>query len=280
LFAADFPSSLAAARNMQNVLPTISIVTLSYNQHRFLRDCLDSVLAEKADGVQYIVVDPGSTDGSRDLLRAREAEIDRLLFEPDAGPADGLNNGFAVARGEIFGYINSDDCLAPGAIEFVRRFFASRPNVDVLCGSIRIIDENGRASLRGRLSDPFNVRRYAARLCNIVQQGTFFRRSIFERVGGFNVANRVAWDGELLADMALANARFHRVRKVLGEFRVYRGTVSNSDGYRRKLERYYDGIERKLIDQGVRPYSRSARTVGRVLKKINVLRYAEQMIVR
>ncbi len=265
---------------MRSVLPAISIVTLSYNQHRFLQACIDSVLSQKTDGVQYIVVDPGSTDGSRDLLRAREAEIDRLLFEPDAGPADGLNKGFALASGEIFGYINSDDRLAPGALDYVRSFFARHPEADVLCGSIRIIDENGRASLRGRLSDPFNVRRYAARLCNIVQQGTFFRRSVFEKVGGFNVANRVAWDGELLADMALANARFHRVRKVLGEFRVYRGTVSNSDGYLLKLERYYDGIERKLLERGVRPYSRSARTLGRVLKKINLLRYAQQMIVR
>lgn len=265
---------------MQNTLPTISIVTLSYNQHRFLQDCLDSVLSQKTAGVQYIVVDPGSTDGSRDLLRLHDMSIDRLLFEPDAGPADGLNKGFAVARGEIFGYINSDDRLAPGAIEFVRRFFAGRPDVDVLCGSIRIIDEDGRASLRGRLSDPFDVRRYAARLCNIVQQGTFFRRSVFAKVGGFNVANRVAWDGELLADMALANARFHRVRKVLGEFRVYRGTVSNSDGYLQKLERYYDGIEQKLLDRGVRPYSLPARKFGRILKKINVLRYAEQMVVR
>lgn len=265
---------------MQNALPTISIVTLSYNQHRFLQACLDSVLAQKTDGVQYIVVDPGSTDGSRDILRAHHAVIDRLLFEPDAGPADGLNKGFAVARGDIFGYINSDDRMAPGAIEFVRRFFALRPDVDVLCGSIRIIDEDGRASLRSRLSDPFDVRRYAARLCNIVQQGTFFRRSIFQKVVGFNVANRVAWDGEILADMALANARFHRVRKVLGEFRVYRGTVSNTDGYLQKLERHYDGIELKLLDHGVRPYSLRARALGRVLKKINVLRYAEQMIVR
>lgn len=265
---------------MHDALPTISIVTLSYNQHRYLQACLDSVLSQKTEGVQYIVVDPGSTDGSRELLRAPHTSIDRLLLEPDAGPADGLNKGFAVATGDIFGYINSDDRLAPGALDYVRRFFAGHPDTDVLCGSIRIIDEQGRASLRGRLSDPFDVRRYAAGLCNIVQQGTFFRRSVFDRVGGFNVSNRVAWDGELLADMALANARFRRVRKVLGEFRVYRGTVSNSKGYLQKLQRYYEGIERKLLDHGVSPYSRSARTLGRVLKKINVLRYAEQMIVR
>jgi glycosyltransferase involved in cell wall biosynthesis len=265
---------------MSDGLPTISIVTLSYNQGRFLADCVDSVLSQRTDGVEYIVVDPGSKDESRQILQDNAARIDRLILEPDQGPADGLNKGFARASGEIYGYINADDRLAPGALQYVREYFARRPEIEVLCGAISIINENGKASMRGRTSDTFNVRRYAARLCNIAQQATFFRRSAFERVGGFNIANRVAWDGELLADMALANARFVRVRKVLGDFRVYRGTISNSDGYLAKLEHYYDGIERKLLEHGVRPYSRSARALGRVLKKVNVFRYAEQVIVR
>jgi glycosyltransferase involved in cell wall biosynthesis len=265
---------------MTSLLPTISIVTLSYNQGRFLDDCIESVLMQKSAGVDYIVVDPGSSDNSREILERHAPRIDRIILDPDEGPADGLNKGFACAAGEIYGYINADDRLAPGAIEFVRAFFARRPEVDVLCGAIRIIDEHGQASLRGRTSDNFDVRRYAARLCNIAQQATFFRRSAFAKVGGFNFANRVAWDGELLADMALVNARFVRIRKVLGDFRVYRGTISNSDGYLPKLEHYYDGIERKLVEHGLRPYSPSARKLGRMLKKMNILRYAEQVILR
>ena len=236
---------------MPNCLPTISIVTLSYNQGRFLADCIDSVSSQKVDGVEYIVVDPGSSDGSRDILQTRAAEMDCQILEPDDGPADGLNKGFAQAGGEIFGYINADDRLAPGAVQFVREYFAKRPSMDVLCGAIRIIDENGRASTRARTSDRFNVRRYAARLCNIAQQATFFRRRAFDLAGGFNVANRVAWDGELLADMALIDAKFARERKVLGDFRVYQGTISNSGGYLEKLDHYYLGIEQKLRDRGI-----------------------------
>lgn len=262
-------------------LPSISIVTISYNQARHLGECLDSVLSQKTRGIEYIVVDPGSSDGSRDILRDRVMRIDDLVLDPDKGPADGLNKGFARATGEIFGFINADDRLAPGAIDYVRRYFACHPEVDVLCGAIRIIDENGRASPRGRVADPFDVRRYAARLCIVAQQATFFRRSAFEAAGGFNVANRVAWDGELLADMALRNARFSRVRKILGDFRVYRGTISGSGGdYHDKLDRYYDGIERKLLDHGIRPYSRPARKLGQFIKKANIFRYAEQLIVR
>jgi glycosyltransferase involved in cell wall biosynthesis len=215
------------------------------------------------------------------MLQARAGDIDHLVLEPDSGPADGLNNGFSRATGDILGYINADDRLAPGALDYVRRYFASHPEIDVLCGAIRIVDETGRASLRSRIADRFDVRRYAARLCVIAQQATFFRRSVFDLVGGFNAANRVAWDGELLADMALIDARFARVRKILGDFRVYRGTISGSgSSYMEKLDRYYQGIEQRLIEHGIRPYSQSRRTFGRLIYKANLLRYAEGMLVR
>jgi len=261
-------------------LPTLSIVSLSFNQARFLADCVDSVAAQKAEGVEYIVVDPGSSDGSREILQGRIQDIDSLILEPDNGPADGLNRGFSRATGELFGYINADDRLAPGAIRFVRGYFASHPSVDVLCGSLRIIDEHGRSSIRARTSDRFDVRRYAARLCNIAQQATFFRRRAFDLVGGFNPGNRVAWDGELLADLALAHARFANVRKVLGEFRVYRGTISSSEGYLAKLDTYYLGVEKKLRDRGIEPYTPTARTLGKLAYKLNLWRYAECLLVR
>src|SRR5262249_48909180 len=150
----------------------------------------------------------------------RARNVDELVFERDRGPADGLNKGFARAGGEILGYINADDRLAPGALEHVRAFFAAHPQVDVLCGAIRLIDQRGGAFLRKRTADPFDIRRYIAGVCMVGQQATFFRRSAFERTTGFNIANRVSWDGELLVDLALAGARFATTPRVLGEWRL------------------------------------------------------------
>jgi glycosyltransferase involved in cell wall biosynthesis len=262
-----------------NMLPRLSIVTISYNQARFLGDCLRSVIAQKTDGVEYIVVDPGSNDGSRELLEQSRCGIDHLILEPDTGPADGLKKGFAAAIGDIFGYINADDRFAPGAFDFVRRYFAAHADIDVLCGSIRIFDQNNRISLRARTSDRFDTRRYAAGVCVIAQQATFFRRSAYERVGGFNVANRVAWDGELLFDLHLHGARFATVRRILGDFRVYRGTISNSGGYLEKLEAYFERIERKLRNHGVAPISPFLRRVARLAYKMNLLRHVNYLLV-
>lgn len=259
-------------------LPALSIVTVSFNQARFLRESLDSVISQKCEGIDYVVVDPGSTDDSRNLISERAPHIDRMVFEPDAGPADGLNKGFHHARGEIFGYINADDRLAEGALDYVRRYFAAHPDVDVICGTIRIIDQNGTASWRARTADTFDVRRYAAHMCTVGQQATFFRRRAFERAGGFNVHNRVAWDGELMVDMALSGARFATVRRRLGDFRVYRGTISNSSGYMERLIAYYRALDQKLSERGIKPYSPVIARLFQLAYRANPIRHMNYLI--
>ena len=92
----------------------ISIVTLSYNQRTFLREAIDSVLQQDHPDLEYIVVDPGSTDGSREFIRSYGEQVAQVVFEPDQGAADGLNKGFSRATGEVFGFLNADDYLLPG----------------------------------------------------------------------------------------------------------------------------------------------------------------------
>ncbi len=75
----------------------VSVVTISYNQAEFLEQCIRSVIEQDYDDIEYIVVDPGSTDGSRDIIEKYHDYIDHIIFEPDCGPADGLNKGFAHA---------------------------------------------------------------------------------------------------------------------------------------------------------------------------------------
>jgi glycosyltransferase involved in cell wall biosynthesis len=263
-------------------LPTLSIVTISFNQAKFLRGCLDSVCRQKLPGIDYVVVDPGSTDGSREILDeyAKAGLVDTLLLAPDDGPADGLNKGFAAARGDLFAYINSDDLFAKGAFNYVQQYFAAHPDVDVLCGAIRMIDEHGHAALRGRTADLFELRRYATGVCTIGQQATFFRRSIFEKAGRFNVANRIAWDGELLVDMALAGGRFKTTRKVLGDFRIYGESITGSATYLERLEAYNSALWNKLARHGVTPYPRLAEQLIRLAYKVNPLRHAGYLLAR
>ena len=258
----------------------ISVVTLSYNQGPFLKECIDSVLSQGRELVEYIVVDPGSSDQSHRIIAGYGSEIDHVLLESDEGPADGLNKGFALARGDIFAYVNADDRLCKGAAEFALRYFAAHPDVDVLCGAIRLIDKSGRVSLRCRTADRFDIRKYAVGICTVGQQATFFRRRAFERAGGFNVENRVAWDGELLVDMALSGARFETVYKVLGDFRVYGGTITGSGDYRRRYAEYQSRLNRKLRERQIDPYPPFMAAGLRLAYKCNPARHLGYLLAR
>ena len=99
-----------------------SIVTISYNQAQFLEQAIRSVIEQDYPDVEYIVVDPGSTDGSREIIERYRDRIDRIIFEPDKGPADGLNKGFAQATGDVFGFSKDISCcLSKSLIQPISR---------------------------------------------------------------------------------------------------------------------------------------------------------------
>jgi len=233
----------------------ISIVTISFNQARYLPDAILSVNCANPGRLQYVIVDPGSTDGSRQIIEAHRSRFSRVVLEPDLGPADGLNKGFSLCDGDVFGYVNSDDRFCPGALDFVLEYFDANAHIDVLCGAVRMIDKNGRADNRNRTPDKMDLQRFAYRACFIWQQATFFRREAFERVGGFNSRNTVHWDSELVVDMVLNGARIGYVRKLLGDHRRHESTITGSKKFLEVDAKEHPRIQRKIFDAGYAPLS-------------------------
>src|SRR5262245_12404263 len=97
----------------------ISLVTSSYNQGRFIRRTIESVLSQDYPNFEHIVVDGMSTDDTADVLNSFPHL--RVIREPDGGQADAINKGFRAATGKIFAFLNSDDTLEPGALSSVAR---------------------------------------------------------------------------------------------------------------------------------------------------------------
>lgn len=258
----------------------ISIVTISFNQSKYLRECIRSVLDQQYAEIEYIIVDPGSTDGSREIIEGFGEKITKVIFEPDDGPADGLEKGFKKANGKIFGYLNADDRLAPGALSFVNSYFLDNLDIDVLCGAIRIIDDNGDASRRKRTADLFNLRDYATGICTVGQQGTFFRAEAYRRAGGFNVDNRILWDGELLVDLALSGGRFGVVDKVLGDFRIYEESITGSQRHKERYDSEMARVRKKIADAGFSLRSPINALLARLAYKINIFRHLKYLTVQ
>ncbi len=206
----------------------VGIVTISWNQAKYLQEAIDSVALANPRKLVYVIVDPGSTDGSREIIERNRRRFANAILERDRGPADGLNKGFAACDADIYGYLNSDDRFAPGALDYVAGYFSSNRDIELLLGAIRIIDRRGWPSLRGRAPDRMDARKFAAGACFAWQQATFFRRELFERVGGFNAENRGTWDGELALKMTLAGARIGYTNTILGDFRIYGESITGS----------------------------------------------------
>jgi len=263
----------------------LSIVTISYNQGRYLRECLDSVVSQIEPGDEYIVCDPGSVDGSREILGnyLRRNEISCLQLEPDGGPPDGLNRGFMRAHGDIYAYLNSDDFYLPGSLMRVRRYFSDHPGVDVLVSPVRIARDNGRLAARPRAPDPISAERIAGGCCFYVQQGTFIRATAFKRTAGFNVGNLTCWDYELIADLAASGATIRRYLRPLAAFRIHSDSITgrsdNGQRYAADLARIRGRLSAALgpkpaqsvwirISQRVRRLGLSRRLIESVLSII------------
>ena len=214
----------------------VSIVTISYNQAQFLEQAILSVINQDYSNIEYIVVDPGSTDGSREIIEMYRSRISKLVLEKDAGAADGLNKGFSYGTGDVFGFLNSDDELLPNALSKIATFFNANPSVDVVSGCGYFTNSEG-TRLRRIVSSKVTPWLYVHGGVSLFQQGTFFRASIFREVGGLNIENKTCWDGELFLDMALAGARFATIGDDLALFRLHAGGITGSGRLEEKFRK-------------------------------------------
>jgi glycosyltransferase involved in cell wall biosynthesis len=224
-------------------MPRISIVTISYNQLDYLPRCISSISKQGFSDYEHIIVDPGSTDGSRDWLQ-REASANsrlRLVFKKDNGPADGLNNGLAACTGDIFLYLNSDDELAPGALAKVDALHQLHPDVDIIVGNGWTIDASDKPIKHIR-SDVFTPVRYALSIGNVLQQSTSYKSRLFDRGLRFNPSNKSMWDTELLFDAFSMGARFKNVDEDLSFFRLHSESITVSGRHNAEIRKHRDRL--------------------------------------
>lgn len=230
-----------------------SIVTISFNQARYLEQAIRSVVEQDHPNIEYIVVDPGSTDSSREIIERYRDRISKVIFDPDNGPSDGLNKGFAVATGDIYGFLNSDDVLLPNAIQKAAEFFRQHPNFDVVSGDVLILDAEGKI-VRISHSDPFSLRATAYGCCMLMQASTFFKKEAYQLSGGFNVDNRSNWDGELFVDMALKGAKFGHINDIWGGYRVHAESITGSKELDASIQIYGERIFTKIMGRDRRSF--------------------------
>lgn len=253
----------------------ISVVTISFNQAEYLEACLTSVAAQEGPW-EHIIVDPGSTDGSREIIERYRKQFTHTILEPDGGPADGLNRGFEKATGELFYYLNSDDVVLEGAFSKVRAIFKAKPRLDVLSGNGAVIDEHGRF-LRYVYSDPVSRHRLAYAGGIRIQPATFIKAESFRKIGGFNPENRSNWDGELIVDLFLAGATFDEIHAVLGGYRLHSESITGTAKLDERIRGWAQRKHEKLMGYPAPEY---ARYIAMGYAALRALRHPDTIMAR
>ncbi len=216
-------------------MPTISIVTPSYNQAAYLEATIRSVLEQGAP-VEYLVVDGGSTDGSVDIIQKYASQLAWWVSEKDSGQADAINKGLRRATGDIVAWLNSDDIYLPGAIQSALDTFAAHPRAGIVFGNVASIDEHGR-TFNLQTFRPVSLPDLMA--FNIISQpAVFMRRSVLEQAGYLDLSYHLLLDHHLWIRIArlaplvyipktLAAARYHPQAK-----NIARASQFGAEAYR------------------------------------------------
>lgn len=233
----------------------ISVISPSFNQAQFLPDNLASVASQTWGDVEHVIVDPGSTDGSTEIARAARNVV--LIAEPDRGQSDGITKGFARSTGDVLVWLNSDDFYpSPDVLETVAKCFQDNPDVDVVYGDVNFVDEQGGFLRKGfvnknagKLLESFHYQ------VGIVQPGVFWRRSVFENLGGPSDEFEYCMDYELWVRMASAGLKWHFLPKVLAHHRWWDGMKTSSrrdlslQEHFRVCDRYFGYVHWKWLDR-------------------------------
>ncbi|NUQ81085.1 MAG: glycosyltransferase [Bacteroidetes bacterium] len=160
----------------------VSIVTPSYNQAEFLERTIRSVVDQDYPDKEYIIIDGGSSDQSVSIIRKYEDRITSWVSEKDEGQSHAINKGFSKTTGDIICWLNSDDVFVPGVLSRVVEMFQKNPSVDCIYGATYTIDQHDQIRFaRHELPFDFNIMLFTMNY--IPQSSTFWRRSVYEKVG-------------------------------------------------------------------------------------------------
>jgi glycosyltransferase involved in cell wall biosynthesis len=252
---------------------SISIVTPSFKSGSFIEDTIKSVLDQDYPQLKYVVQDGGSDDETVPIIKKYEKFLHGWESKVDKGQAHAINLGFAKVNTDIMAWLNADDLLLPGSLNYINKYFLDNPDVDVVYGHRVLIDPDNNET--GRWVLPPHCHHTITWHDFIPQETLFWRRSIWEKAGG-GLADEMqfALDWEFILRLRAVGANFVRLPRFTGAFRVHPDMKSiqdvNTVGVREMnmlREKYRDpDIDDDRLEHHIRSYLRYHIFLDRLYK--------------
>jgi len=214
-------------------LPKISIVTPSYNQGEFLEKTICSILDQNYPNLEYVIIDGGSTDGSKKIIKKYEKYLAHWESVADRGQSHAINKGFARTNGQVMAWLNSDDILRPGALQLVGSIFAQLKEVSWLTSLPSTINDQGYQLYLAQ--PPFYIQSFIKRgwytrkfMGFVMQEGAFWRRSLWNKAGGGLAEVPYSMDLKLWQSFA-KHERLYCVEACLASYRLNPNRKNNDN---------------------------------------------------
>jgi len=218
--------------------PLISIITPSFNQAQWLEDCIKSVINQTYKNFEYIIIDGGSTDGSKEIIEKFADKLKYWQSKPDSGQANALNIGYKYCTGKIIAYLNADDILEKDAMETVIRAYEVNPEYAIYYGRCKTIDLDGNLIKEGQGEQVrFDYLLKTGMLPHIYQPACFFNKLFLNRNFFVNEQYNLAFDYELILSLAQQKSTLF-LNRDFASYRVHNLSKSHklaAEAYKEKL---------------------------------------------
>lgn len=209
--------------------PLITIVTVVFNGEEFLEETILSVIDQSYDNVEYIIIDGGSTDGTVDIIKKYDSQIDYWVSEPDNGIYYAMNKGISLATGDYIGIINADDWYEHNAVEIIVRTISNNVSLEVLFGDRNIIESNGLKKL-----GVANLKKIKQSM-TINHPSCFIKKDLYSEKT-FDTSYSIAADYDLLLFFYMNGKIFFNTQELLVNMRL--GGVSDANSHLTIKERF------------------------------------------
>ncbi len=211
--------------------PKISIITPSFNQGKFIKQTIDSILNQNYPNLEYWIIDGGSSDETIEILKSYGKKI-KWISEKDKGQTDAINKGLKRINGDIIAFINSDDYYEKNTFNLVSNIFENNPKCNWLTGDYKIVDERGqvRRSFIPKYKNiwkilPTNI---SLPITNFISQpSTFWSKQAFKKIGYFNDKLKYTMDYEYWLRL-MSEYKLTIVPEVLSNFRIHKNSKGES----------------------------------------------------
>lgn len=241
--------------------PLVTIVTPSFNQGEFIGQTIRSVLNQTYPNIEYIVVDGGSTDNTMAVCRyyqtrAGQRQINKLIHERDKGQADAINKGFRRAKGQLVGWINSDDILYPDCVERIVKLYQQHPDGAIYYGSKTDLIDRKSYVFDGRHIQIPGRHHLLHHNYDIIQQGSFYASELVRQVGYLDDSVQYCMDLDLWLRLLELGPIYALDDRPLAAFRIWETTKTATGG-----TRFLKDIKRVLLRHGASHWSPNLRNV-------------------